>query len=289
MLFGLTLAAPPATRMKTCLYTQADLESEWSAFWRQELKLPPYYHRKWWELSYICQSLWSNGMLAAGKRGLGFGCGREPLPSLFAKYGASVLATDADPSHPGTQGWMQTGQHSDGQVEALWYPEICPDPAALQRIEFQFADMNAIPREFDGGFDFCWSTCALEHLGSRAKGLQFIENSLRALRPGGVAVHTTEFMLSENPEDALDNWASVFYQKNDIVAFAEALRSKGYIVAPLDFDSGSGFLDGLIDFYPPFHPDNAHRIFGKQAAHLKVNGDGLNVTCIGILVTAPGP
>ena len=49
------------------------------------------YHRKLWELVYIAQALWSAGKLASGSRGLGFGCGKESLPSLFAKYGATIL------------------------------------------------------------------------------------------------------------------------------------------------------------------------------------------------------
>jgi len=41
-------------------------------------------HRKMWEWLFICESLAERGMLRPGRRGLGFGVGREPLVALFA-------------------------------------------------------------------------------------------------------------------------------------------------------------------------------------------------------------
>jgi SAM-dependent methyltransferase len=280
------VAAPPSTSMKISLCKQSDLESDWGLFWARALTIVPYYHRKWWECAYICQALWSAGMLAPGKRGLCFGCGNEALPSLFVKYGARILATDLDPGQPEAQGWLATGQHSAGQVEVLRRPDICPDVEALERIDFRFADMNNIPRDLDGSFDFCWSTCALEHLGSRTKGMEFIENSLRTLRSGGIAVHTTEFMINEHEDETIDYWPSVFYRKSDIIELAESLTEKGYIVAPIDLDPGEGFLDKFYDI-PPFYSNSSGRIFDKNAGHLKVVGDGFALTCIGIAVSLP--
>ena len=37
----------------------------------------------------------------------------------------------------------------------------------------------------------------IDRIGSIELGLQFIENSMATLRPGGVAVHTTEFNLED--------------------------------------------------------------------------------------------
>ena len=57
--------------------------------------------------------------------------------------------------------------------------------------------MNAIsPRYRD--FDFCWSSCSLERLGSIEAGLNFIKASINTLKVGGVAVHTTEYNVSSN-------------------------------------------------------------------------------------------
>ena len=64
--------------------------------WCREIDSPARFSRKQWEFIYIIQALSHSGMLARGKKGLGFGCGREVLPSLFAKYGCETKATDLD-------------------------------------------------------------------------------------------------------------------------------------------------------------------------------------------------
>jgi cyclopropane fatty-acyl-phospholipid synthase-like methyltransferase len=119
-----------------------------------------------------------------------------------------VLATDLDSTRPETKLWRQTNEYA-GTVEALRRSDICPDQVLLANIEFQPIDMNALPRRLEGQFDFCWSACALEHLGSLENGIKFIENSLRMLKPGGVAVHTTEFTLSRG--DTIDHEPTVLY------------------------------------------------------------------------------
>src|ERR1700684_3063496 len=54
-------------------------------------------HRKMWEWLIIAAALRERGMLAAGRRGLGFGVGQEPLVALFAAEGCEVVATDQPP------------------------------------------------------------------------------------------------------------------------------------------------------------------------------------------------
>ncbi len=129
----------------------------------------------------------------------------------------------------------RTNQHASG-VAALRKIGICSDKKLLQNIDFRPVDMNNIDRDLDGSFDFCWSICALEHLGSIKKGFDFIENSLRTLRPGGVAVHTMEFTFDPGP--TRDNIRTVLFTQAKIVEFAEKLRRKGFTVADLDFSAG---------------------------------------------------
>ena len=267
---------PSTTRLKPKLCTQSDFESEWLSYWCQEIRTVPFYHRKIWEFCYICQALFADGMLAPGRNGLGFGCGEEPLPSLFAKYGVKVLATDLDPSRRESEIWRLTGQHS-AAVEEFRRRDICPDEQLLANIAFRPVDMNALPRELDGQFDFCWSACAFEHLGSLANGLEFVENSLRILKPGGIAVHTTEFTFDEG--ETLDNWPTVLYQKRHLVGLAERLRSKGYGIDDFDFDRGDGMIDHLVDLPPWSHP-----LLREPYAHLKLSVDGFTCTSAGMII-----
>lgn len=269
---GRIVTEAPHTELASKLCTQADIESDWFAFWAREMKTAIIYQRKLWELCYVSQALHQRGMLKPGKRGLVFGCGEEPLPSLFVKWGCSVLATDLTPQEAKLKGWLDSRQHA-GSLEKLKRREICPDDAALARIEHRFVDMNEIPRDLDGAFDFCWSACALEHLGSIQKGADFIENSLRTLKPGGIAVHTTEFNLRDG--DTIDNWVTVLYQQKHIEKIVERLSRKGHSVAPVDFASGSGFVDGFVDLPP----------WSEATMHLKLSVDGFPCTSIGLIIS----
>jgi hypothetical protein len=135
--------------------------------------------------------------------------------------------------------------------------------------------MNAIPADLAGSFDFCWSTCAFEHLGSIERGLGFVEASLETLRPGGVAVHTTEFNLRDGDE-TIDDWPTVLFQKRHIEALAGTLRGRGYRMEPIDFGRGQKVLDGFVDL-PPYGPE-------VSPAHLKLLVDGFPCTSIGLIV-----
>ena len=92
-------AAPPEVKLGWRASTQNDIESEWAAYWCNQLGVQALYHRKLWELPYVLHNLWSFGKIAPGKRGLGFGCGEEAIPSYLAAHGVDVVATDLPPDH----------------------------------------------------------------------------------------------------------------------------------------------------------------------------------------------
>jgi len=273
---------PLSVALTSRMCTQADMDSAWLAFWCQECRVPFAYHRKWWEMCFVAQAIFNAGKLVPEATGLGFGCGGEVLPSLFAKYGTSVLAIDQEPDAAAEQGWTATGQHA-ANIEKLRLSHVCPDLAKLARIDFRFVDMNAIPADLAGRFDFCWSACALEHLGSIAKGLAFIENSLKTLKPGGVAVHALEYNLSDDSE-TIDNWSTVLFQKKHLVAMAERLRQAGYQVSELDFAHGDSLLDGFVDI-PPWRSDAV--ALSPHATQLKISVDGFACTSFGLIVRVP--
>lgn len=270
------------TRLRSKLCTQDDFTADWMVYWCRELGTAPIYHRKIWELCYVAQTLFSEGLLEEGRRGLAFGCGEEPLPSLFAKYGALIMATDLDPSRPEAEVWRVTAQHA-ATIDAIRRRDICPDERLLANIDYRPVDMNAIPRDFDGQFDFCWSTCALEHLGTLENGLSFIENSVRTLKPGGLAVHTTEFTVNDGP--TIDNHPIVLYQRRHFEELTARLTAAGHEVVPFDFSPGDGILDRFVDL-PPYRDNGL--IPAQHHAHLKLLYDGYTCTSIGIIVRAGG-
>ena len=245
------------------------------SYWCKKLLEKPKFHRKQWEFVFICQTLYERGFLKSGKSGVGFGVGREPLVAYFASQGAEVLATDLDFSKAEELGWVTTDQHSNN-LSALNEDGIC-DPVEFNRLaKFKNVDMNAIPEDI-GKYDFCWSSCAFEHLGSIRRGLDFVKNSARLLKPGGVAVHTTEFNLSSNFKTLDNNPHFVIFRRCDIELLEQELSSEGLIVEAIDYSSGEDQLERYVDM-PPYI-DEPH-------LRLQLAGEYTS-TSIGIIIHAP--
>ena len=284
---------PPAIQRKiglqSKLTTQADIESDWLRYWCQQLKIQPIYHRKIWELCYVAQAIYEYSSFDEPRSGIGFGCGEEPLPSLFASFGHTITVTDLHPDRVKGLGWAETAQHTDN-LGKVHFADIIDRATFDRQVNLKYVDMNAIPKDLDEQYDYCWSVCALEHLGSISKGLDFVKNSMRVLKPGGVAVHTTEFNYTNEPE-TIDNWPTVIFQQNHIEKLADELHKSGYEMAPLNFNAGDGILDRFIDI-PPYSFGEGwlnRETWGdvNQGAHLKMSLDGFPCTCIGLIVRKP--
>ena len=233
------------TRSTFC--REKDFIQPWFRYWTWRIRSGLRYHRKLWEFMFICQALWERGLLRPGARGLGFGVGGEPLPALFAAHGCEILGTDLGSEGAESLGWIGSAQHA-AEKEALRRSAICPDDLFDQLVSFQACDMNHIPPDLTA-FDFCWSSCAFEHLGSIEKGLAFVENSVNCLKPGGWAVHTTEYNLFSN-DATVDNAGTVLFRRRDFEALAARLAEKGHRMAALSFEPGDGLIDNYIDVAP---------------------------------------
>lgn len=231
--------------------TAAQMHEPYYADWCRRLGMHPYSHRKQWEFIFICRALEHYGALHDGSRGLGFGVGIEPLPSAFAAAGCQVVATDLPADDDRAVIWNATDQLGSS-LRAIHHPALCDENTFFERVSYRPVDMNVIPSDLTG-FDFTWSSCAYEHLGSIEAGLDFFENSLTCLKPGGLAVHTTELNLSSN-RDTLDQGATVIFRRRDFEALAERLIRQGHEVIPITFDCGETDLDRVIDV-PPYTND----------------------------------
>ncbi len=259
----------PTSQLCTCNQFKESIYSDWCA----KLHYKPVLHRKQWEYIYILQSLKHCGVFYPGARGLGFGTGREPLPSCMAAAGISVIATDAPPNT--AKEWSNSKQYTEC-LDTLFYEDVVEASLFKRFVRFEYADMNSIPDSYRE-VDFCWSSCCLEHLGSIEKGIKFIENSLKTLRPGGVAVHTTEFNLSSNDE-TLEEGETVLFRMRDMKRLAYRLTAAGYNIRPFNFFPGSDDIDAFIDL-PPYN----------HSPHLKLQLSRFVTTSIGIIVQAPRP
>ena len=261
--------------------TQADLTSDWAAHWANELQTGIIMHRKLWEWVYAMQAIWQHDLLTEGKRALGFGCGSEPMASYLAAHGVHVTVTDLPPDDQASQGWAATNQHATS-LDTAFAPHLVSREQFDEHVSLRHVDMNAIPDDLVD-YDLTWSICALEHLGSIEHGLRFVENAMRTLRPGGLAVHTTEFNFLDN-ENTVDNWPTVLFQRRHFEQLAARLRAQGHWVAELDFDVGDEPMDKFIDLPPYMNmwPSD------PQGYHLKLAHDGFATTCFGLMIKKGG-
>lgn len=241
-------------------------------YWRNQIKEDLHYHRKQWEYIYILNALEKNGMLQNGKHGLGFGCGKEPLASVMAAHNVNVTVTDVEPEK--ADGWIKTNQHTSS-LDDLYNSEICQKDLFVKNVDFRFVDMNNIPSDFFNSFDFVWSSCALEHLGSLENGINFIKNSLKCLKQSGsIAVHTTEFNLSSN-DWTFESPGLSFFRKKDIDKLYNWINNTGeFIMEPINYCAGNIINDEFIDLPP----------YTKSYYHLKLLIKNIVSTSIGLII-----
>lgn len=231
----------------------------------------PIWHRKQWEWVFIAHNILEK--IAEGQRGLGFGVGTEPLTALFASCGAHITATDAPDDNQGA--WSNNQQWASAKA-SLHKPSIIDNTLLDQRTEYMPCDMNAIPDDLID-YDFVWSSCAFEHLGSLEAGMRFVEKSMKTIRSGGIAVHTTEFNLSSNDETLVDG-PTVLYRERDMLELVDRLTKAGHSVKPFRVGPPAHFLDTHVDV-PPF----------AALPHLKLRIASHVTTSIGIVAIKGGP
>jgi hypothetical protein len=230
--------------------------------------LPLFVHRKLWEWLFIVVALQERHFLHEGMRGLGFGVGQEPLASVFASLGCNIVATDMSHDTAATAGWTVENQFA-GSLEPLNKHGLCDDSVFRRRVSYRTVDMNAIPDDLSG-FDFIWSSCSFEHLGSIDHGLAFIKEQMKCLRRGGVAVHTTEYNVGSNRE-TIDNEATVLFRRRDFQRLARWLYSHGHRIR--------------LDFRPGTLPDDQHVDAAPfSSVHLRTAILGFTTTSFGLIV-----
>jgi len=262
---------------------RADFDAHWFQQWRPFFKKQTangiclgqsFFHRKEWEFVVTTQALFERGMLCPGKRGIGFGVGREPLAGLFASYGCHILATD----HWTDQDGLWTNYWATSKA-ALAQPELCSAADFEARVCFQRVDMRNIPSDLTN-FDFSWSCCALEHLGGLEAGRDFLLAQSRCLKPGGIGIHSLEFNLSSN-DDTITHGPTVIYRKRDIEDIAAAVRANGFDISDVDFNVGSRVEDAFVAIRPYQDQD-------KNVAHLRIRIGTFIATSLALIITKKG-
>jgi len=164
-----------------------------NALWRRgydDLGFPAsaeIFHRKIWEFNQALFGLRKLRRLAPEATALGIGCGHEELMYFLANRIAKVVATD-----------LYEGSYLGGESAA----DVLQHPAKYAPFRFrdghlEVRQMDALALQFEAGsFDFVFCLSSLEHFGSDGDKLTALREMHRVLKPGGVAVLTTEIVLN---------------------------------------------------------------------------------------------
>lgn len=249
--------------------------------WRVRLGMRRGLNRKLWEYVYIARALEVYVGFASRPKLLGFGVGKERLPAALAAAGCEIVATDfAESSEAVNPDWSARGlsdlldpRDADWDEELRRVP-LCDAEIFRSSVRFLPVDMNNIPADLRG-FDGLWSCGSLEHIGGLRAGADFILKSLDCLRPGGIAVHTTEYNLSSDAHTYEDQHLC-FYRRRDILALIAELKRAGHQVElTLDREATPENLD--VD-RPPFNYD-----FTMNAQHALYV-----ITSIGLIIRKLG-
>jgi hypothetical protein len=232
-------------------------------------------HRKVWEWCFMLQALEERDLLRDGVRALGFGVGTEPLVAALATRGVRVVATDQPAEQAGA--WGASNQHA-AALDAVRRPDLCSNERFDELVTFSPLDMRAIPDDLSG-FDITWSSCCFEHLGTPDAGFDFVIDAMNTLRPGGVAVHTTEIDVGRSASileiGSLDHGDyACFYRTTDLRRLVARLRGLGHQVQCNYHVSMSHALERAIDEQPYSHDP-----------HLRLRVGDRVVSSFGLIVT----
>jgi len=270
---------PFESRLSSKPATQADLESNWCRYWSAELKHSHIIHRKHWELAFVLQALWQMGKIRPAMRGLNFGRGEDPIISYLCSKGCEITLADLSEQPNKSNGAPGT---TVTHALASAFRENLVERATFDRMvsSKQMSSISSDPARYD----FCWSISAADRMGSIQSGIDFIEKSVDSLKPGGVAIHTTEFNFT-NDSETIDNWPTVLFQRRHLESTIQRLEKKGCRLLQPDFDVGSRPLDRFIDI-PPF-PNDMHEksiaYWWKDTMHIKLSIDGFPSTSFGLI------
>ncbi|MBT8386642.1 MAG: class I SAM-dependent methyltransferase [Ignavibacteria bacterium] len=162
-------------------------DSEFQEVIKSELKEFPRFHRKQWEFAIIFLALRRLGFLNEESIGLSMGGGNERVLYSIARYVKKLFVTDL---YSDTTGWDCA--RTDDPIEFIRSSK--PFEVDDSKIEALRMDMRDLQFE-DNTFDFCYSSCAIEHIGNYPDFVEHFNEVNRCLKDGGVYVLTTEFQL----------------------------------------------------------------------------------------------
>jgi SAM-dependent methyltransferase len=175
------------------------------------------------------------GKLNKRSSAIGIGSGTEVIPFYLANKINHVYATDL----------YNAGNWSAAAPKA--FPEnpkkYAPFPYRENALTVMRMDGTKLefPSEI---FDIAFSFSSIEHFGGKnhSGALKSLKEMERVLKPRGIAVIATEYIINNKKHYEFFNRRTIF---SDLIDKVESLR----LVGPIDFTISARTLDTVLDFF----------------------------------------
>ncbi len=228
---------------------------------QRELREVPRFHRKQWEFAMIFHALQELGKLGEDKVGLSMGGGRELVAYALAQHVRQLVITDLYE----TETTWDCARTEDPDEFIRRHKPFPVADAKLKALRMDMRDLHFPDRTFD----FCYSTCAVEHIGGWEDFLKHFNEVARVLKDDGVYVFTTEVLFEE--ETIRDEHNYVFSLPFLHALFAESdLKPEEAFDARVAAHKANYPLPSTLRQLTNFVPDNLAQAFLQEAPHIQL-------------------
>jgi SAM-dependent methyltransferase len=204
----------------------------------QKLSSEGFIHRKDWEWALGIIAMRRFGKLNEKSTAIGVGSGTEPVPFYLANKVKHVYATDL---YGQNDGWKRAAPSDFPENPKKYAPFLYKEDALT------VLRMDGTKLEFPSeSFDIAFSFSSIEHFGggknNHSGALRSLKEMERVLKPGGLAVITTEYIINDKEHPEFFNRRTIY---SDLIDKLERLK----LVEPLDLRITTKTLDTVIDFF----------------------------------------
>jgi SAM-dependent methyltransferase len=191
-------------------------------------------HRKDWEWALGIIAMQKLGKLNKGSVAVGVGAGKEAVLFYLAKYIKHVFATDL----------YGGGSWAEAPVDFPANPRKY-SPSNYEENALTVLRMDGTKLEFPtDNFDIAFSFSSIEHFGGVNHGgaLQALKEIERVLKPGGIAIVATEYVINGKAHEEFFNSDTIY---SDLLTKLTNLQ----LVEPLDLSISPKTLDTVLDYF----------------------------------------
>jgi SAM-dependent methyltransferase len=161
-------------------------------------------HRKGYEFTQLVYGLGRLGRLRQDAGVLSVGAGHEAVLYWLANHVGAVIGTDMYEEGR----WSSIGIR-EGDSRVIARPQdYAPFPYREDRLIFLKMDGRHLGFRSDT-FDIAYSLSSIEHFGGLAGAQAAVDEMVRVLKPGGILVLATEYMLAGTPHEEVFQPAEV--------------------------------------------------------------------------------